>query len=136
MTKKLPVILAAAAAAALALIPAQRAVAQQVTFRVDTPEFGFRIGTPVYPAPVVIGTAPVYAPPPVVYTPPPRVIYQPPVVYAPPHVVMGPRPLYVAPRPVYVAPRPVYVTPRWTPPGQRHGYYRSTYPRGHDGYRY
>ena len=74
--------------------------------------------------------------PPVVFTPPPRVIYQPPVVYAPPHVVIGPRPLYVDPRPVYVAPRPAYVTPRWTPPGHRHGYYRSTYPRGHDGDRY
>lgn len=98
MTKKLPVILAAAAAAALALLAAQRAVAQQVTFRVDTPEFGFRIGTPVYPAPVLIGPAPVYAPPPVVYTAPPRVIYQPPLAYAPPPVVIGPQPVYVVPR--------------------------------------
>ncbi len=55
MTKKLPVILAAAAA------PRSRSFraacgAQQVTVRVDTPEFGFRIGMPVYPAPVLIAT--------------------------------------------------------------------------------
>ena len=133
MTKKLPAILAAAAVAALALIPAQRAAAQSVTVSVDTPEFGFRIGTPFYPAPVVVAPAPVYAPPPVIYAPPPRVVY-PPVVYAPPRVV-------VAPRTVYVAPRPVYVAPRWTPPGHRHGHYRAGYPHRYDqrndvGYRY
>ena len=132
MTKKLPVILAAAAVAALALFPAQRAAAQPVTVRVDTPEFGFRIGMPVYPAPVVVAPVPVYAPPPMVYAPPPRVLY-PPVVYAPPPRVI------VAPRPVYVAPRTVYVAPRWTSPGHRRGYYQTEYPRHRDsdhGYRY
>ena len=135
MTKKLPLILAAAAVAALALIPAQRATAQQVTVHVDTPEFGFRIGTPVYTAPVVVAPAPVYAPPPVVYAPPPVVYTPPPRMVYPPVVYGAPR-VIVAPRPVYVAPRPVYVAPRWTPPGHRHGHYRTDYPRGHDGYRY
>jgi hypothetical protein len=126
MTRKLPLLFAAAAVAALALIPAQRAAAQPVTVTVSTPEFGFRIGTPVYPAPVIVAPAPVYAPPPVIYTPPPRVVY-PPVVYTPP------------PRIVY-APRPVYVAPGWIPPGQRKKHYRVYYPEHHAhgdyGYRY
>ena len=84
MTKKLPVILAAAAVAALALVPAQRAAAQPVTVRVDTPEFGFRIGMPVYPAPVLVAPVPVHAPPPSVYAPPRHSWLYPPVVYAPP----------------------------------------------------
>jgi hypothetical protein len=133
MTKRLPAILAAAAVAALALVPAQRATAQQVTVRVDTPEFGFRIGTPIYPGPVVVAPAPVYAPPPVVYAPLPRVMY-PPVVYGPPRMV-------VAPRPVYVAPSPVYVAPRWIPPGHRYRHQHTDHRRRGDhqndrGYRY
>jgi hypothetical protein len=126
MTKRLPLLVATAAVAALALIPAQRAAAQPVTVTVNTPEFGFRIGAPFYPAPVIVAPAPVYAPPPVVYAPPPRVIY-PPVVYAP------------APRVVYT-PRPVYVAPRWIPPGQRwrqhQGYYPAHRGDGDYGHRY
>jgi len=59
-----------------------------VAIRVDTPAFGFRIGTPgpvpvpmpAYAPPVYV-PAPLYAPPaPVVYLPP-RVVVQPPVIY-------------------------------------------------------
>jgi hypothetical protein len=59
-----------------------------VAIRVDTPEFGFRIGAPgpvfaplpAYAPPVYV-PAPVYAPPaPVVYVPR-RVVVQPPVFY-------------------------------------------------------
>ncbi len=86
-----------AALAALALTtlavatPATAQASGGVTIRVDTPEFGIRIGTPVrfhaplpvYAPPVFI-PAPVYAPPvPVAYVPP-RVVVRPPVVY---HVI-------------------------------------------------
>lgn len=56
-----------------------------VSVRVDTPEFGIRIGHPgFYPGPVVIVPPPVYVPPRVIYAPPPA-IYA-PVIYAPyPH---------------------------------------------------
>jgi hypothetical protein len=141
MTKRLPVILAAAAVAALALVPVQRAAAQQVTVRVDTPEFGFRIGTPIYPAPVVMAPAPIYAPPPVVYAPPPPVVYAPPPRVMYPPVVYGPPRVLVAPRSVYVAPSPVYVAPRWIAPGHRYRYQHTDYRRRGDhqndrGYRY
>lgn len=72
-----------------AAAPLSAARAGDVTIRVDTPDFGFRIGTPVRiyaPAPVYVPPpvyvpAPVYAPPaPVVYVPP-RVVVRPPVVH-------------------------------------------------------
>jgi hypothetical protein len=87
--------LAAIAVASLAVAaPISAAQASNVMIRVDTADFGFRIGTPVVPypryAPPVYVPAPVYAPPPVVYLPP-RVVV--PVVYP----VVQPYPY----RPVY-----------------------------------
>jgi hypothetical protein len=84
-------------AATAALTPA--AHAQNVSIRVDTPEFGIRVGNvgygvvgypvPVYPAPVY--PVPVYAPPVVVARPVP--VYPIPV-YAPPPRVIVPAPVY------------------------------------------
>jgi hypothetical protein len=87
--------LAAIAVASLAAAaPISAAYASDVIIRVDTPGFGFRIGTPVVPFPRYVAPvyvpAPVYAPPPVVYVPP-RV--GPPVIYR----VVQPYPY----RPVY-----------------------------------
>lgn len=86
------VALAAVAVTALAVAaPLSAAHASTgVTFRVDTPEFGIRIGTPVrIHAPVPgYAPAPVYLPP--VYTPayvPPRIIYAPPRVVVPAPVI-------------------------------------------------
>jgi hypothetical protein len=79
--------LALAAVALAAALPLGAAHAQgNVAIRVDTPDFGIRIGTPfpVYPPPVIVAPAPVYAPPPVIYAPPPRVIVPAPVYYVPP----------------------------------------------------
>lgn len=79
--------LALTAIALAAALPFGAAQAHgNVAIRVDTPEFGIRIGTPfpVYPPPVIVAPAPVYAPPPVIYAPPPRVIVPVPVYYGPP----------------------------------------------------
>jgi hypothetical protein len=69
-----------------------------VSVSVSTPEFGIRIGGPVY------GPVPVYAPAPV-YAPVP--VYAPMPVYAP-------RPVYVTPRVIYPAPV-IVVPPRYAP---------------------
>lgn len=75
--------LAAIAVAFGFAVSSTAAFAQPVSVRIDTPEFGIRIGHPLphvhVPAPVVI------APPPVVYTPPPRVIVPAPVYYPAPY---------------------------------------------------
>jgi hypothetical protein len=97
------VLTSALLAAALVIpvaIPTSAHAYQEVSVRIDTPEFGFRIGTPrvyappqvIYAPPVVIAPAPVYVPPRVVYAPP-RVVYAPPkVIYQP---VYEPYPVYV-----------------------------------------
>lgn len=87
-----------------------------VSVSVSTPEFGIRIGGPVYRPVPVYQPVPVYAPPPVyvapapVYVPPPRVIYRAPRVVVPAPVYYGP------PAGVWVAPRGYY--------GQRHWKHR------------
>ena len=90
MTKTIAVLTATALIASAALAPAAAAHAQQVSVRIDTPEFGVRIGTP-YPAPI---HAPVYAP-----------------VYAPP-LVVAPAPVYYA-APRYVVHAPRVIVPQW-----------------------
>jgi hypothetical protein len=95
-------------AASAALTPA--ANAQPVSIRVDTPEFGIRVGNvgygvigypvPGYPAPVY--PAPVYGP-----------------------AVIVPRPLPVYPVPVYAPPPPVIVSA----PVYGRGYYPYPYAR-------
>jgi hypothetical protein len=77
-----------------AMAPWSASQANGVSIRVNTPEFGIRIGAPHFPR-AAYQPAPVYqpvpvhyprlygyAPPPVVYTPPPR-------YFAPPHFVGG-----------------------------------------------
>jgi len=88
---------------AIAAVAPLAAQANGVSVAVSTPQFGIRIGAPVFGPPI----APVYAPVPV-YAPAP--VYEPAPVYAPP-VVYVPRvfapPVYV-PAPVVVAPRVFY----------------------------
>lgn len=120
--RKTPLAILAMAAAA-ALMPLSAQAGGNVSVAVSTPDFGFRIGAPIFgprvvpvmvPAPVMVH-APVVMPAPVFY-PPPRFIHA-PVVVAP---VVVPRHRWS--RPVVVAPRvihaPVGVHPRhvWTPP--------------------
>jgi hypothetical protein len=94
--------------------------AQHVTIRVDTPEFGIRIGHPAYrPAPV-FAPPPVYVPAPPVYIPPPVVHY--PAVY--------PVPVYGPPRVIYTPP-PVVVYPH---PGRGHRHGHHHHHRHHDGH--
>lgn len=89
------------AASTMALAAATPARAQHLTIRVDTPEFGIRIGHPHYrPQPIIVAPAPVYIPPPPVYVPPPPIYVPPPTVYYPaPHVVYAPPPVVYAPYP-------------------------------------
>ncbi|MCS6945756.1 MAG: hypothetical protein RMK97_10160 [Sutterellaceae bacterium] len=73
--------------AAAICAPLSVAGAQPVSVRIDTPEFGIRIGHPVPPfyAPSPVVVAPM---PPVVHVPPPRVIVAPPpafYAYPPPY---------------------------------------------------
>lgn len=78
-------------AASLASSPAH--AQPTVAVRVDTPEFGIRIGQPWphYGAPVVVAPAPVYGPA--------AVVYPTPVVVAPRPIIYGPlRVFYPAPR--------------------------------------
>jgi hypothetical protein len=104
---KRTILLGALAAALIVPFAAARAHSN-VSVSVSTPEFGIRIGAPVYrPVPVVV-PAPVYAPAP---------------VYVPPPVYVAPRPVYVAPRPVYVAPRVVYPAPVVVVPPRVVGHY-------------
>ena len=86
-----------------------------VTIRVDTPEFGIRIGTPVR----IYAPVPVYAPPPVyvpapVYVPPPVYVPRAPVVFVPPRVVVQPGTVYrvVEPYPYRAFGKPWKVHPR------------------------
>lgn len=108
MMNKSLALTAVALAAALPLGAAQ--AHGNVAIRVDTPEFGIRIGTPfpVYPPPVIIAPAPVYAPPPVIYAPPPRVIVPAPVYY--------------------------YGPPAFLPPGHYRKHYKVKYYKGRDWY--
>lgn len=136
---KKPLLVALFAAATLAPIGAAQA-GGGVFVSVSTPEFGFRIGAPVYSPPVY---APVYVPPvyvPPVYIPPmpmPRV-YAPPVVVVPPPrviyqpVVVSPR---VAYRPVY-APRPRFDHRHFDAPYEQQAAYRVPpgHGRGHRGH--
>lgn len=123
--------------ALLAGLLAPFAIAQAhggVSVSVSTPDFGFRIGAPVYrPAPVIVA-APVYAPP--VYAAPvyvPRPVYVAPrVIYAPPVVV----PRYYAPRAVVVAPRHPGARVASYGYGHRHWKHRRDHDRNdHRGYR-
>ena len=107
-------LFAGLAVAAIAPLAAQ--ANGPVSVSVSTPQFGIRIGAPIFGPPVVpvYAPLPVYSPP--VYSPP---IYAPPV-YAPPPVVYGPpvympRPRYIVPAPVVVAPRVVYPRPYYPP---------------------
>jgi hypothetical protein len=79
-----------------------------VVVSVSTPQFGFRIGAPIYGPPVY---APVYAPPPVVMAPP---VFMPAPVFGPP-VVMVPPPRVIHRAPIVVAPRPVILVPAFAP---------------------
>jgi hypothetical protein len=95
----------------LAAAPLTQASAQSVSIRIDSPQWGVRIGTdlpPLYPG--FYPAAVVVAPPPVVYSPPP-------VVYVP---VYAPAPRYIAPAPVYYG----YGPPAFVPPGHRHKHHR------------
>jgi hypothetical protein len=139
MKKSLAVALAVAALAPLAPLTAH--AGNGVSISVSTPEFGFRIGAPVFygapvfvPAPVVVA-APVYAPAPV-FVPPPRIIVPAPVVL-PPRVIY-PAPVVVVPR--HRPPRHRYVPPpRWVQPygpgygDEDHGWQQARYrvPPGH-----
>ncbi len=68
-----------------ALAPWSASQAGGVSVRVNTPEFGIRIGAPPVYRPVpVYHPVPVYGPPPVVYVPAPRYV-APPVVYGYPY---------------------------------------------------
>ena len=104
-----------------------------VVVSVSTPQFGFRIGAPIYGPPVY---APVYAPPPVVVAPPvfmPAPVYGPPAVMVPPPRVIHRAPIVVAPHPVILvpafAPRPRVIhhsggrRPYYGPPVQQAGYW-------------
>jgi hypothetical protein len=73
-----------AVVAVFGLFPLTLPLAAQAEVRV-----AIGVGTPVYPAPVVV------APAPVVVAPPPAVVYAAPVVVAPPPVVYGPAPVVV-----------------------------------------
>jgi len=98
-----------------AMAPWSASQANGVSIRVSTPEFGFRIGGPVFGPPVY--APPIYAPP--VYAPP---IYQPAPVYYPAPVY---RPRYYAPPPVvYVAPPRYYGPPRYVGGYRGYGSYR------------
>lgn len=118
MTKTISTLALALTAVAALAAPLRAAQAQQVNVRIDTPEFGIRIGTPL---PRVVYAPPLYAPP--VYAPP---VYAPPVVVAPPRVVY-PEPRYVyAPAPRIVVPAPVFYARPWRiPPG--HAKHRARY---------
>jgi len=121
MIKRL--LIAGFAAAALAPLAAQ--ASGGVVVSVSTPEFGFRIGGPVYGPPVY---APLYAPPPIVVATP-RVVYSPPGVYAPP-VVYPPRLVY---RPVVVAPRVIYRRAYVPPPRVIVPYGKPSHEHDHHG---
>ena len=78
-----------------AMAPWSASQANGISVRVNTPEFGIRIGAPHFPPPIVY-PVPVrepryygYAPPPVVYVPPPRYIAPP--VYGYPYRYAGGR---------------------------------------------
>lgn len=75
-----------------AMAPWSASQASGVSVRVNTPEFGIRIGGPRYhrPPPVYY-PAPVYVPPPVIYTRHPRYIAPPPVIYGYPYHYAGGR---------------------------------------------
>lgn len=111
------VVLTLIAAGTMAWAVATPASAQNVSIRVDTPEFGIRIGHPGFrPPPVYVAPPPVFIPPPpVVYYPAPRVIYTPP-----------PRVIYAPPPPVVYYPYPYYGRPHKPHP---------RYDRDNDGYR-
>ncbi len=79
-----------------------------VVVSVSTPQFGFRIGAPIFGPPVY---APVYVPPPVIVAPP---VFMPAPVYGPP-VVMVPRPRVIHQAPIAFAPRPVFYEPAFVP---------------------
>lgn len=99
-----------------AMAPWSATQANGVSIRVNTPEFGFRIGGPVYGPPAY--GPPVYQPAPVYY---PAPVYQPAPVYYPAPVY---RPRYYAPPPVVYVP-----TPRYYGPPRYVGGYRGHGPR-------
>ncbi len=117
-----------AAVAAIALTtlavaaPVSNAHASDVMIRVDTPQFGIRIGTPAR----IYAPAPVYAPP--VYVPAPLYAPPVPVVYAPPRLIVQPLPGYpiVAPYPYVPGPKHYWKA--------RHRHHRDQAFRGY-GYR-
>jgi len=94
--------LAAIALTTLAVAaPVSNAHASEVMIRVDTPQFGIRIGTPVR----IYAPAPVYSPR--VYVPAPVYAAPVPVVYAPSRLIVQPVPGYpiVAPYPYRPGPK-------------------------------
>jgi hypothetical protein len=108
-----------AAGAALSLLASTAQAQPGVSVRVDTPEFGIRIGQPLprQVAPVIFAPAPmVVVPPQVVYPP----VMYPPVVYQ--QVIYRPAPVpvfYGAPRFVYP---PVIIAPPRLGPRHPHGH--------------
>jgi hypothetical protein len=101
MNKRL--LVATLAVAALAPLAAH--AGGGVTVSVSTPEFGFRIGAPLYGAPV-FGPVPIYAPAPVFV---PRPVFVPQQVIVVPARVIHRAPVVVVPRRVVYA--PVFVPP-------------------------
>lgn len=102
--------LAVAAAAFVAALPVTSAHAHgNIAIRIDTPEFGIRIGAPApaYPPPVMV--APVYAP----------------VIYLPLPVIHAPSPRVLLPAPIYDHAPPVYF-----PSGHDRKHYKIKHDRG------
>ena len=126
---KRPFWIAALAATAIAPLPA---LAGGVSVSVSTPEFGFRIGAPVFHGTPVFVPPPVFVPAPVVIAPVGAPVFHPMPVYLPTPVHVR-RPVIVAPRvaypaPVIFVPRRVFAPRVVVPPPRvvvpRHGRYR------------
>jgi len=110
MTSRFVSIAAASLITLAAAAPFSNAQAQQMSVRIDTPDFGIRVGTP-YPQPIY---GPIY----------PAVVYTPPVVFAPAPVYYPPR--YVVAPPRVLVPAPIYYRQPWfVPPGHAKRYWRS-----------
>lgn len=102
-----------------AMAPWSASQANGVSIRVNTPEFGIRIGAPHFPPPVYY-PVPVHQPRYYEYAPPP-------VVYAPPPPVYG--------YPYHYAGGGGYGRPHhyWRPPHWRHPHWRHPHERNHRG---
>ena len=109
-----------------AMAPWSASQANGISFRVNTPEFGIRIGAPFHRPPVYQPAPVYYEPAPVYYAPAPVYYESAPAYYPPP--VHYPRYRYAPPPVVYVAP------PRYYSGYGGHGRdrHRWEHRRGHD----